>query len=115
MKLSALCAFVGLASFANGQGQTDWPQCGGQGWTGPIICPGGWTCVYENPLSTTQHVEQQYDARIHDAATTSTTSSSTTPVISPLPPTSKSQSHSHSASNTHTSTNTHTHTSTTNY
>lgn len=24
-------------------------QCGGQGYTGPTICPKGWTCTYSNP------------------------------------------------------------------
>ncbi|KAF8906539.1 hypothetical protein CPB84DRAFT_1822831 [Gymnopilus junonius] len=26
-----------------------WDQCGGQGWTGVIICAAGYTCTYSNP------------------------------------------------------------------
>ena len=23
-------------------------QCGGQGWTGPTLCPSGWSCIVSN-------------------------------------------------------------------
>ncbi|KFZ00907.1 hypothetical protein V501_10368 [Pseudogymnoascus sp. VKM F-4519 (FW-2642)] len=29
--------------------QTQWGQCGGNGWTGPHVCASPYTCVYSNP------------------------------------------------------------------
>jgi xyloglucan-specific exo-beta-1,4-glucanase len=27
---------------------TPYGQCGGTGYTGPTVCPSGWTCTYQN-------------------------------------------------------------------
>lgn len=32
-----------------GAQQSNYGQCGGQGWTGPTTCNSGWSCVYSNP------------------------------------------------------------------
>jgi cellulose 1,4-beta-cellobiosidase len=42
---AAMAAFVPAAF---GQGQNEWGQCGGIGWTGPTTCVAGTSCVYNN-------------------------------------------------------------------
>ncbi|KAF7375198.1 Xylosidase glycosyl [Mycena sanguinolenta] len=50
------------------QVSTPFGQCAGEGYTGPTVCPSGWTCVFSNPF---------YSQCLQ--ATTTTTSTTTNP------------------------------------
>ncbi|EIM87534.1 carbohydrate-binding module family 1 protein [Stereum hirsutum FP-91666 SS1] len=41
--LASVALFAGVAV-----AQTEYGQCGGQGWSGETTCPSGWTCTYSN-------------------------------------------------------------------
>lgn len=45
-KLALAAAFItGAVAQATAP---QWGQCGGTGWTGPTVCPSGWTCTYSS-------------------------------------------------------------------
>ncbi|KAG8816279.1 hypothetical protein FRC18_001084 [Serendipita sp. 400] len=61
------------ASTSSSSCAVNWAQCGGQGFTGPTCCQGGWTCTYANPW---------FSHCLLPTSTTTPTSSSSPPPVS---------------------------------
>ncbi|KAJ7052802.1 carbohydrate-binding module family 1 protein [Mycena amicta] len=50
MRSVYLSVLAALVCSVSAQTAPDWGQCGGQGWSGPTLCPAGWSCTVLNPF-----------------------------------------------------------------
>ncbi|XP_006455209.1 hypothetical protein AGABI2DRAFT_194858 [Agaricus bisporus var. bisporus H97] len=78
--LSLVASVALLVGGASAQTQSQYGQCGGIGWSGPTLCPSGWSC---------QKLNDYYSQCLPGSATPTptTTSNPGSPPVTTLPPT----------------------------